>query len=366
MKEKIIEKRIYKLKGTAQFGAGGGFYIVNPINVRYLSGFTGGEAQLLITDRENFLITDFRYIEQAGLETEGAYKVLNGGRDPGKFLHKLAKENRIKNIFIEEDFITYKEYKNLRESLNGIMLLDGSGKVERLRSIKDETETALIYQAARIGDAALERVIRYIRPGMTELQVKNRLEYEMMELGASGTSFETIVASGKRSAMPHGTASEKVIDDGDIVTVDFGCIYKGYCSDMTRTFFVGNTEKRDETKALEKIYHIVNTAREKAIKAAKAGITGKDLDFVARSYIREMGYGENFGHGLGHGVGLMIHEAPNANTSNDRPLEANSIITIEPGIYIEGLGGVRIEDMIIIKDGGCEVITQTDRNLIVI
>jgi len=336
------------------------FLILNPVNVRYMSGFTGGEAELLISQDRAVLFTDFRYIEQAHNETKG-YEIVKVTSDFYELIKNILLTGALKSLALEEDYINHKEYKYIEKSLAGFVLTDQNQEIERMRQVKDTNELLIMKKAAQIGDEAFAALLKYIKVGMSENHAKNYLEHTMKELGASGASFETIIASGRRSAMPHGTASEKIIEDGDIVTVDFGCVYQGYCSDMTRTFFIGDCEKRVETAELREIYEIVNSARAAAVGAARAGITGRALDAVARDYIRAHGYGDYFGHGLGHGVGLNIHEMPNANMRNEKPLPVGAVITIEPGIYVEGLGGVRIEDTVIIEKNGCEIITCTDR-----
>ena len=351
------EKRIEIIKTIASLTEGRAFYTTNPINVRYLSGFTG-EGSLLISREITILITDFRYIEQAAKETNGLYKIVKQTLPGYECLKLLVKEYKIKELAIEEEHITYKDYKELRNTIGEETKITGQeGQTEKLRQVKDESEIFLIKKAAKIGRDAFDYIVQNIKPGMSEVYISNELEYKFKQLGAEGKSFETIVASGKRSAMPHGTASEKIINEGDILTLDFGCIYKGYCSDMTRTFFVGTPRKCDETEKLIKIYNIVAEAQQAAIQAVRPGISGQKLDLVAREYIKSKGYGEYFGHGLGHGVGLMIHEEPNANLRNEKPLVPGNVITIEPGIYIEGLGGVRIEDMVCITNTGCEILT---------
>jgi Xaa-Pro aminopeptidase len=196
---------------------------------------------------------------------------------------------------------------------------------------------------------------------MTEQELKAKLESKMLELGAEGTSFDTIVASGYRGALPHGVASEKVIEQGELITLDFGAYYKGYSSDITRTFAIGEPDEK-----MKEIYQIVLTANQKGIEAAKAGITGKELDAVARDYITEQGYGEAFGHSLGHGIGLDVHEGPALSKKSDSLLQQNNCVTIEPGIYVDGLGGVRIEDDILITENGCELFTKCTKDLIIL
>ena len=347
--------RINKLKNIIRQSQADVFFITDPVNVRYMSGFTGGEAQLLISRTESVLITDFRYLEQAAHETKGLYEIRK--REAGVSVYNLVKDILAKmnarSVAVEEGHISHKDYKDLKNTIGDIHLTAQNCDVENLRQIKYIDELSLIRKAAAIGKEAFEYIKGIIEPGMTENFVKNELEYKVKQLGASDMSFETIVASGKRSAMPHGTASGKIIEDGDIITIDFGCVYNGYCSDMTRTFFVG--KKQPDTELL-KIYDIVDSAYKIAVSKACAGISAKDLDAEARDYIKEKGYGEYFGHALGHGVGLAVHESPSINMKNNKSLSVGEVITIEPGIYIEGLGGVRIEDMAIIKENGCEII----------
>ena len=357
-----ISSRVGKLNQIIEKVEAEAFFITNPVNARYMSGFMGGEATLLIGGGKRLLITDFRYLEQARAETQGLYEIIKLDMPLYKLLKNTLSTCNISRLAVEESHITHKDYLELSAVLGSdISLFDQKEQVEFLRQVKDEDELRCIKKAAEIGDEALKNIFQTIKPGMSENEVRNQLEYRMKQLGAEDVSFETIVASGVRSAMPHGKASAKIIEDGDIVTIDFGCVYNGYCSDMTRTFFMGSAS--DE---LLKIYNIVNEAQARAISAARAGMTGVQLDSVARNYIRDNGYGDYFGHGLGHGVGLMIHEEPNANTRNDRPLPAGAVITIEPGIYIEGVGGVRIEDMVLITQTGCELLTTTSREVLIL
>lgn len=365
----MIQKRVNGLRAWMQEKNIEGAYINNPVDVRYLSGFTGGEAELFVSADKAVLITDSRYTIQAGLETKGVYEVVTVGGG-WKIIYDKVKELTVvagvKTLAVEESYLSHKEYKFAAEALEGVALTDLDGAVAKLREIKDAGELAIMEKAAAIGDAAFAHVLQIIKPGMTENEVKNELEHKMKQLGASATSFETIVASGVRSAMPHGTASEKIIEDGDIVTMDFGCIYEGYCSDMTRTFFVGDPSGRPETAQLKEIYEIVNTARQRAADAARAGMTGAEVDAVARDYIKEKGYGDAFGHGTGHSVGLEIHESPNVSPRNGEPLPEGVVVTIEPGIYIEGLGGVRIEDSVYLTREGCRYLTNSPRELLVV
>ncbi len=365
----MIQKRVEALRAVMQEKNWDACYVNDPINVRYLSDFTGGEAELVITGDKAVLITDSRYTIQAVEETKGVFEVATVGGGWKNIYDKvktLIDESGAKNLTIEESYVSYKEYKFVEAALDGVTLMDLDGVIARLRQIKDAGELAVMEKAADIGDAAFAYVLQIIKPGMTENEVKNELEHKMKQLGASSTSFETIVASGVRSAMPHGTASEKIIEDGDIVTMDFGCVYEGYCSDMTRTFFVGDPSKRPETEKLTEIYHIVNTARQMAVDAARAGMTGAEVDAIARDYIKEKGYGQYFGHGTGHSVGLEIHEGPNVSPRNDQALPEGVVVTVEPGIYIESLGGVRVEDSVYLTKEGCRYLTNSPRELLIV
>ncbi len=233
--------------------------------------------------------------------------------------------------------------------------------IEELREIKDEEEIAIIEKACSIADLAYDHILKMIQPGMTEIEVANQLDFYMRSLGASGVSFETIVASGLRSAMPHGVASKKIIEQGDLITIDFGCYYEGYVSDMTRTFAIG-----DPGEQLKEIYQIVLEAQLAVLEVAKPGVTGKQLDAVARDYITKHGYGEAFGHSTGHGIGLEIHEGPNVSVRAEKQFVPGNIITDEPGIYLPGIGGVRIEDDLLITSDGNRVLTHSPKELIIL
>ena len=228
-----------------------------------------------------------------------------------------------------------------------------------LRGIKDQQELEILAEAVAIGDKAFTHILGFLRPGLTERQVALELERHMQDLGATAASFETILASGPRSAMPHGVATERVLQKNEFVKMDYGCIYKGYCSDMTRTVVLGKADDKQR-----EIYNIVLEAQLAAISGIKAGMTGKEADSLARDVITARGYGDNFGHGLGHGVGLAIHEHPRAGIASENVLAVNNVVTAEPGIYIPGWGGVRIEDMLVVEEGGCRNLTASPKELI--
>lgn len=328
-------------------------------NLRYVSNFTGSAGLSIITQDKAFFITDFRYTEQATNQAAHMTIIEHKGNIQGE-IEKLIQDNNIQSIGFEKNHVTYSEYETMKDRLSA-KLIPVENIIEDLRTIKDEQEIATIQKAVEITEKAFEHILDYIEEGMTEIQVANELDFYMRKLGATSVSFDTIVASGYRSAMPHGVASEKKIEQGDMITIDFGCYYNGYVSDMTRTFALG-----DPGEELKQIYQIVLDANLMATEAAEAGVTGAELDKIARDYISDHGYGEQFGHSLGHGIGLEVHEGPGINYRNKKPLEVNTIITNEPGIYVAGLGGVRIEDDLVIKEDGNQNLMTLSKELIIL
>lgn len=340
------------------------YYVTDPFNLRYISGFTGTSGTALITSNHAYFITDFRYREQAKTQCIGFEVVIAGGSaahsSPLRFVQSVVMEENIAQLGYEEEFMTVAKFDEL-EDIVSARLIPASGMIEALRQIKDESEIATIQRACEIADAAFDHILGYIKVGMSEIQVANELDFFMRSQGASGVSFETIVASGYRSAMPHGVASDKIIEDGDIVTMDYGCYYNGYVSDITRTIAVGEPSAK-----MKEIYDVVFQANQLVTEQARAGISGEEMDAIARDFIISQGFGDDFGHSLGHSIGLDIHEGPNASMHNKQTLRPNTVITNEPGIYLEGLGGVRIEDDLILFEDGCKLLTHSPRQLIVI
>ncbi|MDR5658203.1 Xaa-Pro peptidase family protein [Serpentinicella sp. ANB-PHB4] len=330
--------------------------IAKPENRRYISNFTGSVGFLVITKEAPYILVDFRYIEQAKSQCED-FKVV-----------EINKENPIENIFqklnlkrvgFEDEYMTYQQYNKLYNKKYNIDLVPLGNKVNKLRMAKSQTEVDYIKKAASLADEAFDHILSFIQPNMVEREISLELEFFMKKKGASANSFDFIVASGKRSSLPHGVASNKKITKGDFVTFDFGCVYHGYCSDMTRTIVIGEAN----TKQLE-IYNTVLKAQETALRAVKPGITGKELDEIARNIIAKKGFGQYFGHGLGHGVGLEVHELPHISVLGEEPLKPGMVITIEPGIYIPDFGGVRIEDLVVVTDDGYEVLSKSTKELI--
>lgn len=330
--------------------------VFEPHNIYYISGFTGGEGCVVITESRAYLVTDFRYIEQAKNESPEfeVVRVDNPAKDLSGFISGLG----ISSVGFEEDFVSFGTYTNLKSSLEDIELIPLNGLIEDIRQVKDEDEVDRISKAQVLAEEALSYVKGMIRPGLTERQIALELEFYIKKKGSSGLSFDTIVASGLRSSLPHGKATDKVIEDGDFVTIDFGIVWDWYCSDMTRTYVVGRASDKQK-----EIYNVVLEAQVTALEGIKAGLTGIEADKLARDIIEKYGYGDYFGHGLGHGVGLQVHELPMVNKRGAKPLEENSVITCEPGIYIPGFGGVRIEDLLVVKDNGILNLTHIDKKL---
>ncbi|MBG9988531.1 aminopeptidase P family protein [Aerococcaceae bacterium DSM 111176] len=353
------QARIQKLTETFNTQGIDAMLITEPKNIRYLSSFTGSTATLFITSETAYFITDFRYDQQAHEQATGYEVVIHSSSMFKEIAHIIAEDN-IQRVGFEADNVTVSLFNQLNDLFEAEMV-PTSAVIETLREIKDGAEIKVIEESAKIMDEAYAHILEFIEIGMTELEVANELERFCKEKGASSMSFDTIVASGPRSAMPHGVASDKKIEKDEMVTIDFGCYYKGYTADMTRTFATGEVDDK-----LKEIYQIVFEAQRLVNEQAKAGMTGAEIDAIARDYITEHGYGEYFGHSTGHGIGLDIHENPRVASSGDKKIVAGNVITNEPGIYLEGLGGVRIEDDIVIYEGATKIINSSPKELIII
>lgn len=326
-------------------------------NIFYYSGFTSGDAYILISHDLQMLITDSRYTIQAKEQTEG-FEIIDI-KTGFENIFARVKETR---IGYEEDMLTVGEYKRLWRKLGAHQdFLRLQKTINEPRRVKDAEEIEKIAAAEKIGDMAFEHVLPMIKAGVTEREIALELEFFMKKQGASALSFETIAASGARSAMPHGTASGKTIENGDFLTLDFGCVFEGYCSDMTRTVAVGSVNGRQK-----EIYDVVLSAQRAAIDEIAVGKKCSDIDAAARKIIADAGYGGSFGHGLGHSVGIEIHEMPSFSPKCHDIIENGNVITVEPGIYIEGFGGVRIEDLIAVTDGGAKNLTFSPKELIIL
>ncbi|WYP25223.1 Xaa-Pro peptidase family protein [Alkalihalobacillus sp. FSL W8-0930] len=335
-----------------------GLLIMSPYNRRYVSGFTGSAGVILLTGTEALFITDFRYVEQAKEQAKG-FTIVQHKAAILEEVGKQASKLKVKKLGFEQSYVTYEQHQQLQAAVESIECVPVSGLVEGVRMIKDESEIQLIQDAADIADAAFTHITTFIRPGLTEIEVSNELEFFMRKQGAQSSSFDTIVASGYRSALPHGVASGKLIESGELVTLDYGAYYNGYCSDITRTLAVGEVNEE-----LTTIYQTVLEAQLRGMNGIKAGITGKQADALTRDYITEKGYGEYFGHSTGHGLGMEVHEGPGLSFKSDTILKPGMVVTVEPGIYIQGVGGTRIEDDILITAGGNRSFTSSPKELI--
>jgi Xaa-Pro aminopeptidase len=329
--------------------------ITNPLNRRYLSGFTGTAGYLLISETAAYLLTDGRYTEQAKNQAT-QFEVISRSERVLETVADLLQQERVSTLGFESDHLTVAEYQQLKTAIAPVATKHVRQLVEELRMIKDEQEIECIKRAIRVVDEVFVELLAEIAPGMTEHHVATRMEYLMREKGASGSSFDTIVASGVRSALPHGVASEKMLANGELVTLDFGCYVDGYTSDLTRTFVLGTSHAKQR-----EIYDIVLESQQKTIAALRPGMTGREADQIARRVIEEAGYGEAFAHGLGHGIGLDIHEEPSLRRSSEQVLQPGMVVTIEPGIYLPGFGGVRIEDDVLITNSGATVLTTATK-----
>ncbi len=338
------------------------YFLSDLNNIRYLTGFTGTYAFMLLDRKETFFISDSRYSEYAQSLVAGYAEFLLPGDDLNVTLKGLLKRLNREKLFLEEHSLTLSSFNVMKKSLRGIKLEPGGSQVNIIRMVKDEGEIDLIEKAAEITDSCFRYLTENISPGITEWDVAVEIENFYRKNGCRSSSFDAIVASGSGSSMPHyETSMKKKIKQGDILLIDMGCVYRGYNSDLTRTIFVNSVDKE-----IEKIYAVVKEAQEKAVKAVRPGISTGRLDSVARDLITEYGYGEMFGHSLGHGLGCEVHELPAVKKNGDIRLKKNMVITIEPGIYLPGKGGVRIEDMVMVAAGGCRVMTKSPKDIIVI
>ncbi len=325
-------------------------------NIFYYSGFTSEDAWLIISKDTRLIVTDSRYTVQAR-EQAPDFEIVDCAKGWRKIFEAVAEEE----ICFEENALTFGFFEKLKHNAVGKRFYKAQREIDAPRRIKDSAELKLIADAEHIGDMAFSHMLEFMRPGMTEREIALELEMFMKKHGASGLSFATIAASGVRSAMPHGVASDKIVKRGELLTLDFGCVYKGYCSDMTRTVVFGAPDGRQK-----EIYDLVFKAQTAAIGGIYEGIGCADADRIARGIISEAGYGKNFGHSLGHSVGVEIHEMPCFSPNSKDTLVSGNVMSVEPGIYIDGWGGVRIEDLIAVIDGEVVNLTSSDKNLIAI
>ena len=353
-----MKKRIIKLWRLLD-AATDGMLITSPENVRYLCGFSGTEGAILLTRREGFFLTDGRYTTQAREQVKQLAVITF--RQKYRELGRLIKKLRVMTLGFEARHLTVAELQDLEKETRPAILKPCADVLDRLRLVKDAAEIVLLRKAACIASQSLQEVLPLIRPGVREMDVACEIEYRLKKNGGAGPAFQLIVASGHRAALPHGVASLKKIAAGEMVVIDYGTMYRGYYSDETCTVFAGRPTARQK-----KIYGIVREAHDRAIAAVRPGKTLKMIDAAARGYIEKQGFKRYFNHGTGHGLGLAVHEPPRVSWLADGNVESGMVLTIEPGIYIPGWGGVRIEDTVVVRDRGCEIITPSDKRLLVL
>ncbi|MCL1833455.1 MAG: Xaa-Pro peptidase family protein [Leptospirales bacterium] len=339
-------------------------YLITDLNnIKYLTGFSGTNASIVVDENVSYFITDSRYEEYALALLPKNFKFILQQRSMQEAVKECLGARDRKSLFVESHSITLKQQALLKKELKKIKIIPlHDDPVNFIRMEKDNEEIAVLREAASITDNCFYHLLKFIKTGMTEWDIAAEIENYFKRHGCRSCSFDPIVASGSNSSMPHYTPSmDKKIARGEVLLIDMGCIYKGYNSDLTRTIFIGETDKK-----FTEIYNIVLEAQIKSIEAVRPGLGTSELDNAARSIISDYGYAEEFGHGLGHGLGIEVHEMPAVKKNDSIALKKNMVITIEPGIYISGFGGVRIEDMVLVTADGCEVLTKCTKELIVI
>ena len=329
-------------------------------HVRYLTGFSGSNGICLLTSRRRCFLTDGRYRDQAKEEVK-AFRVLVSKESLSRAVRTARLLAARMRVGFESQYLSVDSLLGWRKVFPKVTFVPTRGFIERFASVKDELEIRYLREAAEISDKVFRKIVSLLRPGMSEQHVAARIGFYHRKYGAEGDAFEPIVASGWRGAFPHARASAKAIRKGELVTLDFGCRVGGYHSDLTRTVAVGRPIPR-----AKKIYQVVLDAQLEAVEAARSGIAARALDGVARKCLWKRGFGRSFGHSLGHGLGLQVHEFPRVSSLSKEILRSGNVITIEPGIYIPGFGGVRIEDDVVIRDGGCEVLNRSSKELLIV
>lgn len=331
-------------------------------NQRYACGFPFTDGAVLVTREKAFLFTDSRYIEaaQRAVDEGISVQLFGMGKPLTELIKSVLEETRCEKLGGEEFSLSHAEYLRY-EKLLGTELIPAQCIFDELRAAKSDEEQQYMREAQAIAEKALEDVLLIIKPGVSERDIAAEITYRLLKHGAEGNSFDPIAVTGRNSSMPHGVPGDTLVESGDFVTLDFGCLHKGYCSDMTRTVAVGYA-----TDEMKQVYGTVLEAQLAGIAAARAGVPGCDIDAAARKVIDGAGYGRYFGHAFGHSLGLYIHESPNASPACKTPLPAGAVISAEPGIYIPGKFGVRIEDVLILRENGCENITHAPKELIIL
>lgn len=354
----MSKQRLDKLRQKMESHGLDAMLISKRENIRYLSGFyAGSDALLLLSHQDQYILTDSRYTEQAQRECPNWELILEKPPDRKELKGLSGKYQR---IAFESQDLSYYEYLHLEQEISS-QLIPTLGMVEELRLIKEEEELELLRQAAKIGDQAFEKICQMMHAGMSESHIANQLLYYLKDYGCEKEAFDIISVAGDNAALPHGRPGNKLLQAGDMLALDFGGFYKGYASDMTRTVAIARADQELRDK-----YQAVLEAQINGINMVKAGESCSAIDRTVRNILKKYGLDAFFIHGTGHGLGLEIHESPRVSSQSSEILEQNMLITIEPGIYIPGWGGIRIEDTVIVKDGGCEIITHSDKNLLII
>lgn len=351
--------RINQLRKACKKANLDGLILTDLNHVRYASGFTGTAGLLIISPGGAEFFTDSRYTIQASQQVKGA-KIAQVNGEAIRALKDFPHLNKVNHRYgVSMDALSVSGRDRLQHSLPDSLLIPADGLFEELGWVKDSTEIAAIKKAVRISDTAFERILNLIQPGIRERELAAELEYQMIMLGSEKPAFESIVASGHRSAMPHGVASAKKVEKGDFITFDFGATVDGYVSDITRTIVVGKATSRQK-----KIYNLVLKAQLAGIRKVRSGVAAQAVDKACRDIISRAGYGKRFGHGTGHGIGFLIHTGPRISPKSPDKLKPGNVITIEPGIYIDGWGGVRIEDDVLVTRNGRQVLNKAEKKLL--
>lgn len=349
--------RLIRLRARCAEAGVDAVLLAKPQNVTYVSGFTGSAGLAVVTGREAHLVVDFRYVEQAASQAPDLLRLhakgplLDGAAE-------LLRQLGVRRVGIEEEFLAVAQYRKLSSAIAPAEVVPVEG-FDRMRWRKDAAEVAAIRRAMQVAEAAFGDVLPLIRPGAVERDIAVALEERLRRRGSGRPPFEIIVASGPRAALPHGVAGARILGPGECVTVDFGAVIEGYASDCTRTVVTAPAGDRHR-----EIYSIVLAAQQAALAGLRGGLTGREADALGRAVIAQAGYGDAFGHSLGHGVGLSVHEGPTLSPREEAVLEPGAVVTVEPGIYLPGWGGVRIEDLVVIAEGGCENLTTLAKDLI--
>ena len=354
-----FELRRERLLAVQQEMRANAFVVTAPPNVRYLSGFTGSNGALLLTVDRALLFTDPRYQIQAEEESSCEVKIAKGPLL--RHLSSWVRRLKIKTLAFEAGRISFEDYRQLKELAKGVRLSPLSGAIESLRTVKSSAEIAAVKTSVQLNSAALEQALRHFKASMTEVDLAAEIEYRMRQLGADGPAFETIIASGKRTALPHARPTGSPIQRDELLLMDMGANVAGYASDMTRTHAVGKLDSKRK-----QMHRAVLESQLAAVDTVKPGVSCRDVDRAARDVLRRFGMEQLFIHSTGHGLGLEIHERPRVGRKERTKLEAGMVITIEPGVYQQGFGGVRIEDTVVVTPGGCQILTPTEKELAVL